>query len=209
MFWNATKNRFFTLIYRFAIPETEGDLTVHQSCCHILKSKVNVKWAMLPEDGKGARFGRVLLENIRLTDKMIENLELLPTTWDVSINNDNLKNLTDLILPIGKPIKLKLSLKSEFEFPVKGHMIVDFYIHEHKRTTAPTDSFVITQKESKLQLCQPSGVITHSTVILPLITGKFEIECCCKIQAEHSSEDKFGKIFSNVSKYPPILIAIT
>jgi hypothetical protein len=136
---------------------------------------------------------------------MIENLELLPTSWKVYINDINVENLPDdASFPVGKAIRIRVNLESAFEHPFKGQICVEFYVHGSKNSVP--DTCVITQKESRLQVCNPGSIIEHSTMILPLIQGKFEVECVCKIEQRTSKIS--GDIFSNVTKYPPITVVV-
>ena len=147
----------------------------------------------------------MLLDNIHLSDKMIENLELLPTSWKVYINDINAENLpNDASFPVGKAIRIRVYLESAFEHPFKGQIGVEFYVHG--RQNSMPDTCVITEKESRLQVCNPESTIKHSTIILPLIQGKFEVECVCKIEQRTSKIS--GNIFSNVTKYPPITVVV-
>ena len=191
-------------IDRFALPETaECNIDIQKSCLDIIKTQINVQWTISSDDQH--KVGRVLLDNILLTDKMIENLELLPTSWGVMINDESADKLTDTpTYPVGKAIKVNVKLESGFQNAFKGQIGVEFYVHG-SRVSVP-DTCVITQKESRLQLCNPGSVIEHSTIILPLIQGKFEIECMCKIEQRTSKLS--GNIFSNVTKYPPIVVAV-
>ena len=192
------------MFHRFVIPEIEKrSEDIQRNVCDMLKEHINVRWKIVSNITSKA--GRVLLDNIHLSDKMIENLELLPTTWDIFINNIHVDNLVDNAnLSVGEPIKVKLNLQSGFEHPFRGQICVEFYVHD-KRTNV-SDSCVITQKESRLQICNPGSIIEHSTIILPLMVGKFEIECSCKIQPGTSNNS--GNIFSNVSKHPPITVIV-
>ena len=191
-------------IDRFALPETEEcNVDIQKSCLDIIKKQINVQWTISSDDQY--KVGRVLLDNILLSDKMIENLELLPTSWEVIINDESADKLTDTpTYPVGKAIKVNVKLESGFQNAFKGQIDVEFYVHG-TRVSVP-DTCVITQKESRLQLCNPGSVIEHSTIILPLIQGKFEIECMCKIEQRTSKLS--GNIFSNVTKYPPIVVAV-
>ena len=135
----------------------------------------------------------------------IENLELLPTSWNVYINDNNVENMTDdASFPVGKAITIRVNLERAFEHPFKGQICVEFYVHGRKNGTPET--CVITQKESRLQVCNPESTIEHSTMILPLIQGRFDVECLCKIEQRTSKIS--GNLFSNVTKYPPITVLI-
>ena len=151
------------------------------------------------------KYGNVLLDNIRLSDKMIENLELLPTNWNVLINDTDANDIAiGTHYPVGKAIKVKVLLESGFEDPFQGQICIEFFVHG-QNTNVP-DTCVITEKESRLQVCNPNSTIQHSTIILPLIQGKFEIECSCKIEQRTSKIS--GNIFSNVTKFPPIAVTV-
>ena len=190
--------------YRFALPDAEkNSKDIQKNCVDIIKKVINVQWTIsIAGDNK---YGKVLLDNIQLSDKMIENLELLPTRWKVSINDIDVENLEENAkFPVGKAIRVKINLESGFEHPFKGQICVNFYV-DGRMVNVP-ETCVITQKESRLQVCKPGSVIEHSTMILPLIQGKFEIECLCKIEQRTSKIS--GNIFSNVTKYPPISVII-
>ena len=92
----------------------------------MLKKYINVQWNISSQGMN--KFGTIRLNNIHLSDKMIENLELLPTTWNVTINDTHVDSLVDnVIFPVGKAIKIKAILESGFEYPFKGQICIEFY----------------------------------------------------------------------------------
>merc|ERR1719278_2295847 len=117
-------------IDRFALPDTDKCTNdIQKSCVDIIKQQINVQWRI--DMNEETKFGNVLLDNIRLSDKMIENLELLPTNWNVFINDTEAS-----------------SLKGDANFPVafQGQINVEFFVHG--RSINVPDTCVITEKES-------------------------------------------------------------
>ena len=186
------------------MPDTNiSSKDIQKSCIDIIKKQINVQWRI--HVNEETKCGNVYLDNIQFTDKMIENLELLPTNWNVFINDTDATNLTNgTHFPVGKAIKVRVILHSGFADTFQGQISVEFFVHG--QSVSVPDTCVITEKESRLQVCNPNSTIQHSTMILPLIQGKFEIECLCKMEQRTSKIS--GNIFSNITKFPPITVEV-
>ena len=66
-----------------------------------------------------------------------------------------------------------------FEYSVKAVFKVEIVLED---STLFSEQFVaVSQPESEMKLCQPMEKILHSTTMLPLVSGTYDVICSCSI----------------------------
>ena len=169
-------------IERFKIP-THGDHVERvEACMQHLKQTAKVEWRT---HGEPPRFGKVLFDNLHLTNEMVINLELLPTRWEIQVNGNPLTNSNELGTDflkgnIGDAIDLSLKLSSGFAQELVGKFYVDINVHGIKDFDMENVCVQSLRESSELS-CAPNDSIIFNTVILPLVEGKLDINCSCAI----------------------------
>ena len=163
-------------------------------CRQFLRENVVISWQVLGDTP--IRKGRILLDNLHLTEEMVANLELLPTDWTVLVDDEPIGE-SDVTATAGKPVKLTLKLSSGFRVPLNAQFHVDVSIHGGD---FPLDEvFVQTQKQSRPLTCQPNGSVAFNSILLPLVPGKFEVECSCNLLCQGTE---------HLSKYPTFSVGV-
>ena len=115
---------------------------------------------------------------------------------------------------LGQSVALDLSLRNDFEFEIRGEFRIDCYL-QGQRCSQVSDALVLmTQCESEGQTCSPGAHLSHSTSMLPLASGSFELVVTCTLEKTSSSAMTTTTMchnetsFSFISKYPKINIIV-
>jgi hypothetical protein len=187
----------------------KDNLKARQKACsdHLAKT-VHIQWC-LPRLNN--RLGLVSLKDIKLDEDMISSLELCPLEWRLSMNG-----VTDEVISgpqnmgLGEEFTLDLSVSNHFDFPVDGTFKVEVLLDESPTSFEAASEVLIVQSqpESATSVCQPGGLICHSTAILPLSSGTYDVICSCSIVKHNAHESGEETPFHFVSKYPKIVVNI-
>ena len=167
----------------------------HKFCLQYLEENLHIMWS-LPR--LQSRFGKVSLKDIKLDDNMISSLELCPLEWWLTINEAEPLACQPQNLTIGQVVTLQMSIKNMFEYSVKAVFKVDIVLED----SIFSEQFVaVSQPESEMKMCKPKEKILHSTAMLPLVSGTYDVICSCTIY-----NDTKDNLY--VSYYPKINLHI-
>lgn len=180
---------------KFPLQSQDSLKSRQMDCLKHLEETLHIKWSLPRLEN---RHGIVCLREIKLDEQMISSLELCPLEWQLKINAQEVTGAV-LNLSLGAEIKLEMSVKSQFNLPIKAKFSVEFLLEE---TNFPDGMVVISQPESETQDCQPEHLLNHSVVVLPLTSGVYDVICSCSILKNDNQSDYY------VSKYPKIKINI-
>jgi hypothetical protein len=149
--------------------------------------------------------GHVSLHEVTLDADMISSLEHCPVQWNVTIDGSQ-QFANGWTLGLGESVTLDLSLRNDFEFEIRGEFRVDCYL-QGQRCSEVSDALVLmTQCESEGQTCAPGAHLLHTTSILPLASGSFELTVTCTLEKTTTCHEENN--FSFISKYPKINIIV-
>ena len=164
-------------VQKFAMQQKSQTLKErHRFCLQYLEDNLHIMWS-LPR--LQTRLGKVSLRDIKLDDNMISSLELCPLQWFFAINGAELSLGQPYNLSLGQVVTLEMSIKNMFEYSVKAVFKVEIVLED---STLFSEQFVaVSQPESEMKLCQPMEKILHSTTMLPLVSGTYDVICSCSI----------------------------
>jgi len=182
--------------FEIAAAGSEREVT----CCSFLQKHVNINWRKMPsEDGEEDREGRVMLDHLQITEEMMRHLELLPIEWEVAANGANVDGEAVSVGP-GTPVNLQLMLSSGFQVGLEALFEVTVSVHGIK--DYPLDEVCVqTQRQSRKMGCQPrGGSVAFRTIVLPLVPGKFDVECLCHINCQNRQLLSKFPLFTVIAK---------
>jgi len=205
--------RIPVLISKFPQKSNENFRTRQQACSEYLQKAIHIQWS-LPRLNN--RKGFVSLRDIKLNEEMISSLELFPLEWKLTLDSKE-PQLNSHMIKLGQEFLLQMTVTNRFDFAVSGHFSVEINLEEKSQSDLSfafnTDQLVIqSQAESAACECQPGGLISHSSTVLPLSLGAYDVICKCSIVKVAASDvDNSGEedVFHFVSKYPKINVHVT
>ena len=216
----------------YLVRRSSSEDSRRKACSDHLRKSVKIKWRLPRLNG---RHGIVSMRSIKLRDEMISSLELCPLQWRVRVNEVDLDNENSLKesghqphnVLLGQEVSLVMKAKSDFDFDLTGHFSVEV-TEVGSNDSASTGSEVLvvqSQPESGILDCSPGSTMEHTTSILPLSTGTYDVICTCSIVKQVKSSKKqqselqtplttistpdSNSVFSFVSKYPKITINVS
>lgn len=185
-------------VQKFAMQQQQKSQTMkerHKFCLQYLEDNLHIMWS-LPR--LQSRLGKVSLKDIKLDDNMISSLELCPLEWCLTINEAEPLACQPQNLAIGQVVTLQMSIKNMFAYSVKAVFKVEIALED----SIFSEQFIaVSQPESQMKICKPKEKIIHSTAMLPLVSGTYDVICSCSIY-----NDTKDNLY--VSYYPKISLHI-
>ena len=179
---------------KFAMQSNQSFKERQKFCLQHLEENLHISWSLPRLQNRN---GVVSIRDIKLDDNMISSLELCPLEWSLSLNEK--EPLGPQSLHLGQDIALAMGIKNKFDYPVKATFKVETISED---SNVFSEQFIaVSQPESESKMCQPQEEIRHSTAMLPLVSGTYDVICSCSIS--NNTKDNFY-----VSKYPKITLHI-
>ena len=151
--------------------------------------------------------GHVSLHGVTLDAEMISSLEHCPVEWSVTVDGNAGSDVVAVTL--GHSIDVSMTIRSGFDFEIRGEFRIDCYFQGHRCSDVSDALVVMTQCESEGQTCSPGGHVTHSTCLLPLASGSYELVIICTLEKTGGGASCHSEApFSFISKYPKLNIVV-
>ena len=184
-------------IKKFPQDKFQESFKVRQKAClDYLEKNIHIEWSFPRLDN---RKGFVSLREIKLDEDMITSLELCPLEWKLTLNGQD--PISPQSLPLGQECILEMSVTNHFDFDVDGHFIVEVQM---EGKIGPQQMIVQSQPESRIVRCCSQFGINHTSALLPLVPGTYDVICSCSIVQVTKDET----VFQMISKYPKITVQI-
>ncbi len=184
-------------VSKFALNSNENNIKDRQSASlRHLEETLHIRWALPRLEN---RFGVVSLRDVKLDDQMISSLELCPLEWSLKLNERPVLE-SSLEFSLGREICLEMSVINQFKLPIQAKFDVDIFLEDSNDHGLAT--VLNSQPQSELFVCPQREKIHHSTVILPLTSGVYDVICSCIVVKDDQSSQDY------CSKYPKLSIHI-
>ena len=150
------------------------------------------------------KHGYLSLHDVTLDADMIASLEHCPVEWVVTIDGavDDVINVT-----LGQTVDVAMSVRSGFGFEISGEFRVECYFQGQRCSDVSDALIIVTQCESESQTCSPGALLSHTSCLLPLAAGCYDLVITCNLEKTGSSF-RNETPFSFRSKYPKINIVV-
>ena len=181
-----------------------------KSCLKYLEKSIHIKWTLPRLDDRN---GLVSLREIKLDEDMISSLELCPLEWKLTLNGqDPMSSNPPQTVMLGQECILEMSVTNHFEFDVDGHFNVEVQMEDKQQQEQHQKLIIQSQPQSRIVRCCSQSSMSHTSSLLPLVSGTYDVICSCSIvqvQKTKEAEETSTTVFQMVSKWPKITVQIT
>merc|ERR1712141_815281 len=184
-----------------------------KSCLKYLEKYIHIEWTLPRLDNRN---GVVSLREIKLDEEMISSLELCPLEWKLTLNGqDPSVSSNPQTVMLGQECILEMCVTNHFEFDVDGHFNVEVQMEDkqHQQQQEQHQKLIIqSQPQSRIVRCCSQSSMSHTSSLLPLVSGTYDVICSCSIvqvQKTKEAEETSTTVFQMVSKWPKITVQIT
>ena len=185
-----------------------------KSCLKYLEKYIHIEWTLPRLDNRN---GVVSLREIKLDEEMISSLELCPLEWKLTLNGqDPSLSSNPQTVMLGQECILEMCVTNHFEFDVDGHFNVEVQMEDKQQQQEHQKLIIQSQPQSRIFRCCSQASMSHTSSLLPLVSGTYDVVCSCSIvqvmQTKDDGETTAGgaaAVFQMVSKWPKITVQIT
>ena len=182
-----------------------------KSCLKYLEKYIHIEWTLPRLDNRN---GVVSLREIKLDEEMISSLELCPLEWKLTLNGqDPSLSSNPQTVMLGQECILEMCVTNHFEFDVDGHFNVEVQMEDKQQQQEHQKLIIQSQPQSRIFRCCSQASMSHTSSLLPLVSGTYDVVCSCSIvqvmQTKDDGETTAAAVFQMVSKWPKITVQIT
>merc|ERR1719350_86247 len=138
---------------------------------------------------------------------MISSLELCPLEWKLTLNGQDPAVNSNVML--GQECILEMCVINHFEFDVDGHFNVEVQMEDKQQQQEHQKLIIQSQPQSRIVRCCTQSSMSHTSSLLPLVSGIYDVICSCSIVQVMQTKDETTAVFQMVSKWPKITVQIT
>jgi hypothetical protein len=152
-----------------------------------LEKSIHIEWTLPRLDNRN---GVVSLREIKLDEDMISSLELCPLEWKLTLNGQDPAVNSNVML--GQECILEMCVINHFEFDVDGHFNVEVQMEEqqHQQQQQEHQKLIIqSQPQSRIFRCCSQASMSHTSSLLPLVSGTYDVVCSCSIVQVMQTKD--------------------
>lgn len=183
-------------------------------CSEHIASLVDLKW-VLPVTG---RSGKASLRGLSLTPDMLDIVRMSPLQWEVLLNKEVAKPLSELTCVAGQCLQLGVTVQNFLDWPLNNIALALKFFQEYQTGVRNyrLDSHLAVAGAPNVLLDQldDQGSVYHECNVVFFMPGLYKIDIQCSSQARPASALSSGDVGNAPPAHiwkliPPIEITVT